>query len=297
MEWLNFRHLYAFWMVARAGSFTRAASEMRVAQSAVSTQVAALEQYVGESLLVRSGRSFELTAAGRELLAHASSIFAQSRALNALIKDKDALGGQRRLRVGIVGGASRYFVYRLVSEYLAQSPCTRVSVSTGSYAELYGLLRTLELDAIVTLELPKKTDMGEVHYRKLGEAKLCIVGVPSLISAVRRRMAPKSIDVFKFRHPVEVNVLERYVRKQLGAEPILRLDTDDIPLLRFFANSGKGVSVLPRVGVLDDLEAGRVDAIELTGCPEVNIYGISMSQPLGGDSGLDRLAALWRYET
>lgn len=279
MEWLNFRHLYAFWMVARRGSFTRAAEAMHVAQSAVSAQVAALEDYAEERLLVRSNRVVELTPVGRQLLVYADSIFAQSRAINALLQDQDALRGPRLLRMGIVSGSSRNFVFRLLTDYLDQADEVQVSVSTGSYAELYGLLRRFELDAIVTLELPKKKDMGEVSYRRLGESQMCLVAVPRLINKLRRKRFKGPIDVFKFRHPYEVNLIERYVQPQLGVDVTLRMDTDDIPLLRFFANSGEGYAILPRVGVLEDLEAGTVKAIEIEDCPEVMIYGITMTQP------------------
>ncbi|MDF1662462.1 MAG: LysR family transcriptional regulator [Planctomycetota bacterium] len=292
MEWLNFRHLYAFWMVARSQGFTRAAEQMHVAQSAVSAQVASLENYLDEQLLVRANRTVELTQVGRELLGYANAIFAQSRAVNALIKDKSELGGPRFMRLGVVGGASRNFVFRLLQEYLQQAPGVRVSVSTGSYKELYSQLRHLELDAIITLDLPKKSDLSEVSYQKLGESEMCLVAVPELIAEIRQKSLVENIDVFKFRHPFEVDVLEKYVRPIVDCELTLVMDTDDIPLLRFFANSGEGAAVLPRVGVLEDLAAGVVEAIELTRCPSVIIYGITMRQSFAIPSA-NGPVALW----
>ncbi|MCA9632984.1 MAG: substrate-binding domain-containing protein, partial [Myxococcales bacterium] len=184
------------------------------------------------------------------------------------------------LRVGIVCGVSRNFVYRLLERYQAKADGIQVSVSTGSYEELYGLLRRFELDAIVTLELPKKQDLAEVSYKKLGESRLCLVAVPRVIRRARRKNLKGPVDVFNFRHPFEVDVLSKYVEPALSCGLAVRLDTDDIPLLRFFANSGRGIAVLPRVGVLEDLEAGTVEAIELTRCPEVMIYGITMNRSL-----------------
>lgn len=295
MEWLNFRHLYAFWMVARTGSFTRAAAQMHVAQSAVSAQVAALEEYVEEQLFSRSHRAVELTPVGLELLGYASAIFAQSRAINTLVRDKEQREGPYRLRVGIVGGSSRNFVYRLLDDYTQNAPDVHLSVTTGSYVELYGLLRRFELDAIITLDLPKKKDMTEVSYRKLGDSKMCVVATPSIIKDIRRKKIKGSLEVFKFRHPYEVDLLDKYIKPKVGADLTLRMDTDDIPLLRFFANSGRGIAVLPRVGVLEDLESGAVEAIELTRCPEVIIYGITMDHaPVV--IGMDGPIELWPHE-
>jgi len=295
MDWINFRHLYAFWMVARAGGFTRAAEQMRVAQSAVSSQVAALEQYLKEPLFVRTNRSVELTSAGRRLLGYAHSIFAQSRAINALFREEGGLEHGRTLRLGVVGGASRNFVFRLLARLGRQAPGVHLSVSTGSYRELYDSLRRFQLDSIISVELPKKEHLGEVAYEKLGESKMCLVATPAMIRRLRRKRKKrpaKAIDVFKFRHPFEVDVIEKHAQPLVGYELALRLDTDDIPLLRFYANSGEGVALLPRVGVLEDLESGAVQEIELPRCPEVGIYGISMR---GAHSaiGAEGAAGLW----
>jgi len=276
MEWLNFRHLHAFWVVARTRSFTRAAEQMHIAQSAVSAHVTALEDYLDEKLLIRTNRSVELTPAGRELMGYAQSIFEQSRAINTNIKDKNRLTQSRTLRIGVLGGASRNFIYRVLENYFERSSSVHIAVSTGSYEELYVLLKRFDLDVIITLELPNKRDMAELTYEELGASPMCIVATPPLIADLRRKKPPPAIDVYKFRHPHEVDVLDKYVRRKAGCDLVFRLDTDDIPLLRFFANSGKGVVVMPRVGVLQDLARGAVDCIELRNCPDVRVYGIFM---------------------
>lgn len=57
-----------FQAVVRLGSFTRAAEECNISQSAISQQVKALEQELGVVLLERAGRSFSLTPAGELFL-------------------------------------------------------------------------------------------------------------------------------------------------------------------------------------------------------------------------------------
>lgn len=60
--------LQAFLVAARLGSFTSAAQEMHLTQSAVSRQVQLLEEYFGCPLFVRQARGLSLTAEGLELL-------------------------------------------------------------------------------------------------------------------------------------------------------------------------------------------------------------------------------------
>jgi LysR family transcriptional regulator, benzoate and cis,cis-muconate-responsive activator of ben and cat genes len=83
---LDLRRLRYFLAVARAGSFSRAAEELRVAQSAVSRQVALLEKELGTPLLTRTAQGVELTPAGRLL---------QERGAR-LARDADALFGELR---------------------------------------------------------------------------------------------------------------------------------------------------------------------------------------------------------
>ena len=64
--------LRGFESAARLGSFSRAAEEQNLTQSAISHQVKALEEFFGQSLFLRVGRSVQLTDAGRDFLETAS---------------------------------------------------------------------------------------------------------------------------------------------------------------------------------------------------------------------------------
>ena len=58
--------LHAFHVAARSGSFSRAAQEMGVTQSAVSRQISTLEEYLGTKLFIRESRGIELTQDGQD---------------------------------------------------------------------------------------------------------------------------------------------------------------------------------------------------------------------------------------
>lgn len=64
----SFRFLIGFEAAARLGNYSRAADELYISQSAISHQIAQLEQQVGQPLFRRKGRGVELTVAGRLLL-------------------------------------------------------------------------------------------------------------------------------------------------------------------------------------------------------------------------------------
>jgi molybdate transport repressor ModE-like protein len=105
-EWwsgIELRHLAALDAVAREGSFRRAATRLGYVQSAISHQIAALENLTGKRLIERSRgtRPLALTEAGEILLAHADAVIARVRIAQA---DLAALDDETAVRVN--GGAA-----------------------------------------------------------------------------------------------------------------------------------------------------------------------------------------------
>src|SRR5271155_5822066 len=71
---MQLRHLRYFVRIVEAGSFSRAAATIHVAQPALSHQIAELEEELGVTLLHRSARGVRPTAAGETLYREAAAI-------------------------------------------------------------------------------------------------------------------------------------------------------------------------------------------------------------------------------
>ena len=74
---LDSRQLRAFLMLSRKGSFTKAAKELHLTQSAVSHAMKALEEDVGCRLLDRVGKKVLLTQAGEQFFQRVDKIFGE----------------------------------------------------------------------------------------------------------------------------------------------------------------------------------------------------------------------------
>lgn len=74
---MDTRRLYSFIKIIDAGSITRAADILHIAQPALSQQLSALEAQFGQQLLIRSKRGVAPTEAGRALYLHAQLILRQ----------------------------------------------------------------------------------------------------------------------------------------------------------------------------------------------------------------------------
>jgi DNA-binding transcriptional LysR family regulator len=136
-QWLGveMRHLAALEAVSRTRSFGRAARELGYTQSAVSQQIAQLEQIVGQRLFHRPGgpRRVEPTEAGELLLRHADAIVAQ---LDAARADMAALaeGEAGTLRVGIYQSVGTRLLPALVRRFREQWPLVGVCVRRATPA-------------------------------------------------------------------------------------------------------------------------------------------------------------------
>jgi LysR family glycine cleavage system transcriptional activator len=123
----SLRALQAFEAAARHGSFTRAAGELCVTQSAISRHVRGLEQWLGVPLFRRAGRRTELTAAGRSYHEVAND------ALRRLAEGTRQLRGARGravLTVSVLPSfAARWLVPRLPG-FLDSFPAVDLRVST-----------------------------------------------------------------------------------------------------------------------------------------------------------------------
>src|SRR5581483_11076675 len=117
MDWLNYHHLFYFWMVAKTGSIARACQELRLAQPTISAQLRALEESLGEKLFSKAGRRLQLTEVGQLVYGYADEIFSLGRELTDVLKGRP---GSRspRLIVGISDMMPKLVAYRILQPAL-----------------------------------------------------------------------------------------------------------------------------------------------------------------------------------
>ena len=127
---MDLKQLDYFVQVAELGSFTRAATQLSVVQSALSRQVRALEVELRQPLFERTGRGVTLTEAGKRLLEHGRGILQQvERARLDIENQRGAATG--RLVIGLPPSVSRTLTGPLVSAFRQRFPKATLSVVEG----------------------------------------------------------------------------------------------------------------------------------------------------------------------
>ena len=139
------RQIRYYQKVVECGSFTIAADECHISQSAISQQIKALEEELGYSLLERKNRSFELTPAGRFFYEKSLGIIRQ---LDKLCEDTKRIANNEdaKLRLGYLKNYGGTEFRRAVAEFSARYPKVDISVFAGTHEELYARLHAEEID-------------------------------------------------------------------------------------------------------------------------------------------------------
>ena len=142
------KQLRYFQSVVRLNSFSAAAEENFISQSAISQQVQALERELGFPLLERKNRSFALTPAG-EYFYQKSLILTADYERMCSEAAKIAHGDQVSLKIGYLRCYIGTEFHQALALFSENHPDVEVSVTYGNHEELYGLLRTGEADLVL----------------------------------------------------------------------------------------------------------------------------------------------------
>lgn len=143
---------------ARHGSFTMAAERLGYTQSAVSRQVALMEQAAGQPLFARQARGVEPTEAGRIVVRHAEAVLGELRTIRHDLQD---LGAQSpgRVSVGAISTAMAALVPRTIATFAELEPQTRVLLREGLSLRLLNAVARGRLDLAV-VSVPQRSPEG-----------------------------------------------------------------------------------------------------------------------------------------
>jgi LysR family transcriptional regulator, low CO2-responsive transcriptional regulator len=150
--------LKVFEVVARHGSFTRAAEELFLTQPTVSIQVKQLTKAVGLPLFEQVGKRLYLTDAGRELLATCREIFDRLDQFEMTVADFKGLK-QGRLRLAAVT-TTKYFIPRLLGPFCQKYPGIDIEFQVTNHERLVARLSENLDDLYILSQLPEHLDIS-----------------------------------------------------------------------------------------------------------------------------------------
>ena len=176
---LNYKHLYYFRTVAKAGAINRAAEKLHLTPQTLSGQISALEERLGVALFRRSGRRLELTDAGRTALTYADEIFHVGAELEDALKNRLATR-VHPFRVGIADVVPKAIAYQLLAPALTLAEPVRLACKEGRLEQLAAELSIHRLDMVLAdRQLPSSMDIKGFSH-PLGDCGIAFLAARSV---------------------------------------------------------------------------------------------------------------------
>ncbi|MBY6196293.1 LysR substrate-binding domain-containing protein [Vibrio hangzhouensis] len=154
------RAVHCFESVARNLSFSNAAEELNVTQSAVSHQIRILEEYLGENLFIRQGRKLSLSDSGEQYLEEISPAIASIAKASQRIRE----GEQGTIRLALYSSLAVKWLIPRLSEFRRLYP--EIELTLNMVAEDPELTDSVG-DCFITVDQPKRNFVAEPLYNEL----------------------------------------------------------------------------------------------------------------------------------
>lgn len=142
------RQIYYFTKVVEFNSFTEAAEECFISQSAISQQIQALETDLGVELIIRENRKFSLTPAGEYFYQYGILLLNE---VERLKKETRKIAGNRekRIRIGYCKSFGMQELQQALAEFSQRHPETDIQIVNGNHEDLYDYLRNEDVDMVI----------------------------------------------------------------------------------------------------------------------------------------------------
>lgn len=243
----SYRHLYYFWVVAKAGGVTRGADRLGMAVQTVSAQVKELERSLGFALFKPAGRGLALTEAGHAAMRQAEQIFQLGEMLPSAVRDAVS-SPSVRLAVGISDAMPKLVVRRLMDPVMKE-PTLRLLCHQDEFEDLLGDLALHRLDIVLADHAAPHNPNLKLYSHALGSSALGWYASMDLFTQARRGFPDSLAQVpvlLPTGHAAVRNRIDRWFEER-GVRPRVVGEFEDSALLKTFGASGMGVFPAPEM--------------------------------------------------
>jgi DNA-binding transcriptional LysR family regulator len=274
MAAINLNHLFYFYEVARRGSFTRAARDLMIAQSALSVQIKALESSLGMTLFDRRRNGVELTEAGQRAFSAAERIFTD---VDQLIADLSQSGRQvgGGVSVGTVNSIGIYQLPDVLSDFRRKYPDIRVRVD---FREAEGVMDMLFQGKNDIAIVPWQRTYSELNAVSLARHKMFLVAPLDHPLAQKDRVSPHDLERYAFigyHEGMHTRSMIDALFKRMALNVEYSMESSNSATIKQMVLAGMGIAFLPEIAVAAELRRGlmaRLDVPPLVMHQDVTLY-------------------------
>ena len=244
-----------FIAVVECNSFTEAAEQCYISQSAISQQIRSLEKELGVELIHRENRSFTLTPAGKYFYEQSKGILNEvediRRETFRIGKDKEL-----ELKIGYLRCYSGQELHQAVAEFSRLYPEVSIHIVNGTHEELYDLLRFGGADLVLT-------DQRRAFSDKYANFQLLKCGCYAELSVRSPLAEQESVTMEELKRQAcilissreQQNIEEDYYKNTLGFGGRF-LFAENLEKGRLMVAGNRGFLPVERVGTLPPCGTG-----------------------------------------
>ncbi len=268
---MELRHLKTFKTVASTLNFRQSAEILHYAQSTISFQIKALEEYLGSTLFDRLGKKVRLTIAGEKLLRYADRLLdLEAETISEVSNEKES---QATLSIRIPQTLGTYYLPEILCRFIKTYPKVGFDISTCAYHSLQRELKTGTVD--LALLFAEDLYAPEIKAEILGLEKISLVVNKKHVLLEEKQV---SIEALKHqtlllpKHDCAYKMdLERILaEKQI--HPVNIMTFNSVETIKQCIARNIGIALIPEITIRKEIEQGKMVGIDnIIPSPEVNI--------------------------
>ena len=248
---LELRQLRYFIEVAEREHISEAAEHLHVAQSAISRQIANLEEELGTPLFERVGRNVKLTPIGKIFLEHTiTALKAIDFAAKQVEEYLDPAKGT--IKIGFPTSLASYVLPTVISAFKKEYPDVSFHLRQGTYKFLIDAVKNRELNLAFLGPLPQKDEA-------INTTILFSENIHALLPANHHLAKNEHINLVDLRNENFVLFPEGYILHKVAVEacksagfvPAITSEGEDMDALKGLVAAGIGVTLLPESSLYD----------------------------------------------
>jgi len=248
---VELRQLRYFVAVAEREHISEAAENLHVAQSAVSRQIANLEEELGIELFERVGRNVKLTPIGKTFLEYT---IAALQAIDFAKKQVDEYLNPEKgtIKIGFPSSLASFLLPTVISAFKKEHPNVSFHLRQGSYRYLINAIKQRELNLAFLGPVPAKDDAINTKI-------LFTENIAALVPASHQLATKEEIQLADLRNEGFVLFPDGYILnkvvveacKSVGFTPKISSEGEDMDALKGLVAAGIGVTLLPESAFYD----------------------------------------------
>jgi len=261
---MDLRQLEILQAIAETGSFTACGRKLHVSQSAISRQIALLEEELGEPLFLRVGRQVRMTPAAEALVQLGQRVFQDVRDTLANVTDRTReLRGTLRLSGGMT--VCLYIFPALVKQLRRDHPKLDVRMMVAMAGRSVEEIRAGHVDAgLLTLPVEEPDLVTLPVIRE----ELLIATMPGHPLAKRKKITAQDLAgepfvLFEAGSGTR-RVIDRFFLGE-NIEPNVVMETENVEIIKAMVKTGLGIGIVPYIAVAREVRTRQFFVTRIEG--------------------------------